>query len=680
MDGLPVLVVYGAVLWKVVLAVLVAIVLAIVAVRRARRALRHAREDAARRAAGAIALEAGAGTFRGKLTRGSASTLVQGERLTDYRADELWLDHHGDRVELLGDLRIDHGARAWTSWLRPTLLRNVREGDEVIVSGTLARSSGDASYRESAASWTLSSVEWVTAARPAAAPRPLGPLRWSAVALGVALACCAPLFGAGLVAKGRLAADGDRIPGAWSASSIAAALPGSRDAALDHLDERLGRPRSEAELQRGLALDELRGACPAARLASFFRLEQALDAARRCGTAEQVARMLAFLGRFAEIDLAATGSPAASARLAIAGGRWSAAAAGAELVAERLRTEAPTKDVPDDWADRRVLRLRCLAALFRVWAGEPAAFERVPERAADTRCSALAALGLPVAAQAAALARIGSPDDESTDLLGELRIAAGGPPRNHGADDFVHGSLPVITFDWAWLAPFAIAARPSGSPWTYAELSMLAALRGDFAAARRELARSELDDVAYSLELMIALREGASPFPPPRADAKVHPGIEDAVALRRGMRSSILSLLHSVRPGCTTATQRALSAAVAGDGAPLADLFQTCPSSWGTAPYWGTLPTYLIAILPRVTSHREQLAAALRLYRDEFATSSYWNIPFPLIQEIALYRDLARIAGDREEAAAMQQLFERHAAMLADRQKVIAFLFWNELT
>ena len=84
----------------------------------------------------------------------------------------------------------------------------------------------------------------------------------------------------------------------------------------------------------------------------------------------------------------------------------------------------------------------------------------------------------------------------------------------------------------------------------------------------------------------------------------------------------------------------------------------------------------LPAIVARVTTHREELAVGLRHVRN-FETDP--TRPFQFLDDYALYRDLARLVGDEEDAARWQARISRHAAMLADRDHVIAFAIWQSL-
>src|SRR5690606_25912947 len=103
----------------------------------------------------------------------------------------------------------------------------------------------------------------------------------------------------------------------------------------------------------------------------------------------------------------------------------------------------------------------------------------------------------------------------------------------------------------------------------------------------------------------------------------------------------------------------------------LATVFRRCTI------YWLEVPDLLLGVLPRVTTHRAELAAVLRLYRDDFSSALLRSTPFHVFGLFTQYRDVARLAGDPAEADAWEQILERHATVLADRKRVTAFMIWN---
>jgi hypothetical protein len=702
---LPFLVVYGAVVWKVLLGLLVALVLVARLGLRVRRARRLARQDLAMRRHGIGTLAPGLVTIRGKLAKGSAATLVQGGELTDHRSDQLWLDQEGTRVVIDGPLRVDHGTQTLTWFFRPargipeplakaarprlaSTLRTVGEGDEVLVSGRLAHeASGDVTYRESAAQWTLTpdtKGAWIAAATPAVRAEPLHPARWIVTAAVAAVSSYLLLHAVGHHASKRAEKQGADIRelGNWHPASIAAAMPRSRDKALRHLYWRVDQwsPRTESWFQLGRELAAVVGECPLSKSTRMVRLDEALATARRCGSGSDVATQLAFLGRYDEIapgDIAH--DEILTTTVAIATGRWMDAAPGADALATAALERQRSEYYSETEAQQVALGHRCLGALFRSWGSQADQFAKIAGHDTNAKCRVLAALTLPLDQQAAALEAI-APDtftlrDYRSKMFAEaVRIAMGGT-MPEGARELSDTSLGFGDRGTMWLAPFAVTAHstPLTMSRRHGQLAALATYRGDFATAKRELAaaRALASVQSESLELAIALREG-TPAPTLPPGTEIHPVLEKPHAMRVGKSIGKDPFVSAYPDDCEAQLFAAFDAASAGDGEPLAKVFESCRVSWHT------VPEYLIAVLPRVTKNRERLAEALRLFRDDLSTFNAINLPFEFLDDITMYRDLARLAGDREDAAHWQQIFDRHAKVLADRQKVIALLFWTD--
>src|SRR2546423_11858265 len=126
--------------------------------------------------------------------------------------------------------------------------------------------------------------------------------------------------------------------------------------------------------------------------------------------------------------------------------------------------------------------------------------------------------------------------------------------------------------------------------------------RGDFGGSGAPGANAA-DELV--LKTAIALRAG-EPLPVPLSpDEQLLEGlaqVDDVIELRRGK-------VPAQDPGACDPSA-ALRAAVAGDGAPLAGFLAACPDA---PPSFATL----LAVLPRVTQHRTELAAALRDLRSD---------------------------------------------------------------
>jgi hypothetical protein len=86
-----------------------------------------------------------------------------------------------------------------------------------------------------------------------------------------------------------------------------------------------------------------------------------------------------------------------------------------------------------------------------------------------------------------------------------------------------------------------------------------------------------------------------------------------------------------------------------------------------------TTPGVLLALVPGATRDRARLAAALHAL-DGPRTSSV----FEFLWSLAIRRDLARVAGD-PAATRYQAILDRYREMLADRDKLIAFLLLDQV-
>ncbi|MCW5803956.1 MAG: hypothetical protein KIT31_16395 [Deltaproteobacteria bacterium] len=162
--GLPVLVVYGAIVWKVLLVLLISLSLVLLA---------WWRQFWEVRLGQVTGLRQGAVLLRGRIAKGSATTTVKRDVAANQRSDELVLDLEGEQVVIAGevDVEVQHGSSEVSSFFRRSHTRTVRAGDEVYVAATAARSGGDgATYREASVAWTLDGVTRLAAVRPAPQP------------------------------------------------------------------------------------------------------------------------------------------------------------------------------------------------------------------------------------------------------------------------------------------------------------------------------------------------------------------------------------------------------------------------------------------------------------------------------------------------------------------------------
>jgi len=693
MNDLPFLVVHGAWVWKGVLVILVALTVAARLGMRWRAERKRVQRLAEVRMATTCAPREGEVMLRGRLRGGTAATLSRDDVAWDH-GEGLWLDHEGEHIELASPVRVAAGARAATSYWRPprgtpealakewkrrsSRLDVISDGDEIIVDGKLERrGESDGDYRESGATWSLTGTTGVigaTAVTPAVRLRarfPLWPLASVAAFAGIWYGV---LHKIGTDAYNRdQSAERDGILTAVPGNlALAAAMPGSRDKALSHLsyllEDHFGH--TEAAFQQQLAVDELRGECTAKLLLRAVRLEPALAAARACGDHEIERAALVYLGRYAEAAASPPSEPNTQVVAAVGAGKWADAAAAANTWAQRVYERPRSEYFTDEVATNATTAIRCVAAWYGARAGDASALAHVAEHR------------VPMCVLVDALAH-GQPI-EASQLEHEYRArsiaeAIGLAPRN----SFMNGDFGAVDnlafgFDAAtWLVPFAIANAPRESAASmHARLATLAVYKGDLATARAELARAgelatkdppSLD--RRSLELAIALRDPA-PFPGPTADEYVHPGIGDAVRLRRGTLSLEHAVMGAFPSPCESELRTALAQALAGDGGPLATTFRTCKV------YWGGLQEVLFGVLPHVTAHRDELATALRFYQNTITTYDFDYAIFRFLDDVVAYRDLARLAGDTAAAADWQKLVDAHAQMLADRDRALGMLLW----
>ncbi|MBA3458730.1 MAG: hypothetical protein H0T46_02130 [Deltaproteobacteria bacterium] len=694
---LPLFVVHGAVVWKLLLAAVVAISLGIVALVRRRKERTLVGDWVAARLAEVTPLQAGSVVLRGKLATGTASTSEQDIREgTSERSAELTLDHEGEKVAIQGPVTVEHGSQTAIRWVRKIRTRTVRAGDEVLVVGTASRrAEDDAGYRDAGIGWEVGDDAHIIAVKPQARPRPNG------IAKTLLLAAVFGLVGYGALRlagnramKAAYAHDVDRVRrslGNSDAVAIAAAMPGSREKALEELSYKLERgfERTEEVFQLRLALDVLRGECTAFQLSTAVRLEEAVVVARACGEPVLASQALAFLGKFEDAwnERGRDARPYVEGVLAIATGRWREAAAAADARVPDYEKRERSKYYTELDAQRSVLNMRCLAALFRSWAGDKGAFDKIEGRLTNQRCRVFAALALPQADQGAALAAItftvDDGDYDAKHLVEEVRRVV--DPATPWPDWYRHTVADIVAFGITqptWFAPAHLAlGRTDLSEGQLQSLlaanAGLRAFRGDLAGARGLLERAHAvrpngrDN--YTNELALGLLDPSATLPD-RPGGYVHPGLDEMVELRRGQipRDVDRVLMGSYSADCKARLLPAVRAAQGGDGEELAAVLRDCRISWNTTQKG------LLAVMPRVKTHRAEVAAGVRMFTSDSTTFTLKNIPFQFLEDIGWYRNLATAIGDTERAAHWQVIFDRHATLLDDQQKLIAFWMWGD--
>jgi hypothetical protein len=665
MAELPVLVVHGAILWKVLLAVLVAASFGLVTLVRVCWLRWRVRADVRARLGNAGRLDEGYACFRGRLRDGALATLAGG-RVRHHHADgQPYIEcADGQHVELAGVHRVVVGSRAATSrWGVPAgtppsigdrggrwILHSVEGGDAIVARGKLARiAQGGALYRAGTTRWRLTDGE-IAALAPSTRLRPARPL---ALAAGLAVALVGwfgVLHAIGSSALQRLDRVAHRAPeraterevAPFGDLAIAAAMPGSREEALKKASRtfqwRYHHRASVVALRD--AIDATIGPCwgMEAQLREA-RLEVALESARACGDRESEAFIQLFLGNY-EAALVSR-QPRIRELAAIGVGDWNAAGAAADAQA--------TLHGPEHAA-----HARCRAAWYRNLAG---AATSVPDED-HPLCSIYAVLAEPVERRPELLRAI-----EASEARARLRDQSRMPAVRALLGVPARFARPWAEIEWAFADHMADATKGHDQ---IIGRTVIAVLRGDVAHARLEVAALEPGPDRDTLASWIALREGSEL---PRG-AYRHPALESTMLLREGKLPPDLEMVagDGFPQSCRSDLRNAVADAVAGDGGPLGQTLAEC------SVFYISLPEHLFGILPRVTERRAELADALRVYRDDWGMSSTRRWPFRLVAQLAEYRALARLAGDAAEAERMQAIVTRHMQVLTDRDRVAAFV------
>ena len=429
--------------------------------------------------------------------------------------------------------------------------------------------------------------------------------------------------------------------------SIAAALPGTRARALRALHRGTERAltHDDAGLRRGLLLDAFVGNCAAPRLWGAGLLDEALTSARACAP-ELVTRILIELGRYEDaadaVDLYRRPREAMVAYLGA--GRWTAAAE----TMTWLAASAPNR-----------VGAGCFARYLAIKVGDLRALDALLAEPSEM-CKVIAGLATGELPDAAA-----ADTSDAAQLARELAAS--------GSLDDLAGS--GITQPAIWLADSSLVDR--AEPARVERQRDLDAARdiitGKFVAASEKLhdpvdARiPDLDNWTYqrrALLVLLAVRSGGSL--PSRDDD----GTGSLEHLRRGVAEYLMA---EWSPQMAGAPFESVTAAMRGDGEPLATMLRTCDRHWDRF-----LAPLLPEVLPHVVTHTAELREALRYYRNDSAYATGWG-PASMITEDALYRDTALRISDVAEADRWQQIIERQAKTLSDRDRVIAFAIWDHL-
>jgi hypothetical protein len=675
MAELPFLVVHGEAVWKALLAALVVVSIASLALLRTLARtwwVRSSTRATVRALAGKVtAVAEGDIHVRGILRGGSLATLAGRDSTRDHVEATPRIEcADGTRVELAGTAHVAVGARTATSRLLVPagtpeaiadrcgrwILRTVRDGDEVIAIGNVTRHElEEVGHRDHHTPWRLTDGK-VIALVPAAKPRPTH-----------LLALCVGLAAAAAIATGtwyRVLRDigtsalerMEHEPGRpiareidpYGDFAVAAAMPGSRDEAFRRTSDRFywNYQHVGSVLPLRDAIDQAIGPCWGMdRNLHEVRFDVALASERTCRNPAFRAYVQLFRGYYQE----ALESPDQLLReyAAIGAGTWEAAAVAADV-------QSNAAEHPEVAA-----HARCRAAWYRNRAGVSVAIPTT----GHPRCRIYAALALPRQARRAALEAIVRAEHEKPpsekDRLVEILEAT--LPGQASARPFIE---PREVDASSWLLVHHLDDDSRRRELINQLRASLAVLRGDFASARHELAKIA-DASRDTVALWIAEREGTD-VPDVDPDLmRLHP----AAIVRMGRHPPVDHSFPSTYPrDCDDDLRAALERAAAGDGGPLARVFAGCRVSY---PVRG--PELLFGVLPRVTQHRAELADALRVYRNDGDTYRASNWPFEFVQRAAEYRDLARLAGDDDEADRWQGIVIRHARVLGDRDRATAF-------
>lgn len=689
-ESLPFLVMQGGWFWIVIVTVCSALMFGVILVAshliRLRSARRKRRETL------------------GWLHQHCTRELVEGQITIAGRWREVAIDACGERIAV-GDWR-----GAWPRDAR------IDPGERVFVTGDLRREiapdNGD----------SAATGRWFLVGAMAYRDDPevqVARLRWTTLLGLAAVATLVACWGLQIVgdqiverAKHREYLPGDGGPLVltnFQWLSFAAALPGSRDDALDALAmaQRRHPYRDEASVERQRNLARLQdGPCAAIGfLSPSGRYDEEIALARECGHHQDVFALELAKGDFARAWADRPSNfdwPFGEGMIAIANANWSSAADAAENMAKgydrsareqaaRVREYLHVDGLEEKartqlgYAKDAAHRFRCLSAWFRVLGGDTSAAKQLQTLAADAAYNPL------VCAPIVAQTLIG--EERARYLLKQVPDAAEKHTDDEaiirtllwidGHDDPGRGLTPLtleaiaggdfIDPSWLLLGLGAEAWRGKNA-WNYIVAlesdALLAVQRGDlgearklvadgFAAAQETSTEGHLY-LAHQLASAVAVRTGAIP------GTYVDSSASDALRVRHGEdpRTEMMGYPKS----CESKFAEARIAAQAGNGLPLATALQSCNVDWQFSP------EIVLGVLPLVKEGREELATALRWWTD---TSTALHEPFSSAFRASLRRDLARMVGDDESAERWGRVATAFSQPLKDSTRRIALVLWG---
>ncbi|MEO8703313.1 MAG: hypothetical protein ABI867_24920 [Kofleriaceae bacterium] len=729
-DELPFLLLYGAWVWKLVLALgFAAAVLAIRAQQRRRARVRAGIT--------ADALDH-AGVIRGKLhgaietvvvTRSAAPDQRTPPIVTTWHTGELWLETDQGRVAIEGPIEVVAGSRVIATrhgiphqtrpelverackkatWIHPQRLLGgevadatvmlLGEGDEVVATGTLeqAPSQEPGSYRASDSAWTLrrgdAPVIRIAARLPGSAA-----LRLAIPAiLGLAVVT---LGGGYLVAKKLGGRWQHSCAGSWSelapveltnthACALAAATPIPRTELLEDTLSRLDRVRvrDDATLRQTLAVAQLAHGCSgvAQRLHDAQRFGEAATVALACGDLGRAHAALVSDGRFAE---------ACTIHVPVDADRTHALPEIPTLIAcDRWREAADAVDARALAEPGQQPHHECVAQLLRHHAGEPGVEAWL--RAHQDRPACAIALAELVPAERDRLLRgVTSPQTNVVAAAHSIAAAAGTPlseyelrsPEEVLVKPAAMESMMDLPRVWlVGLEAKRLAEHPEArTPVMLRWLAVSQTFRDDLAGARRSAAEAQTKVTpakAFDNRNLQHLAPAIALYGD-RTDTPVEldrvPGQSTDGSLRAVWQHAFgRLLLRAGKPldvayfGPDADFKAALFEAMQGDGIPLARYLTTA-----TTPWWADGD--VLAVFPQIQSGRDAVRAAVVGTKPREANLVAWHAEFGQIGYAIERRAVLRIVGATAEAARWDAIVHRLDAMLSDRRRLVALLLWN---
>lgn len=726
MAQLPFLVEHGDLVWKVLAVLAAGASIAWVRRTQARGERRATERELAARAAATTAPVEGVATVRGMLRGGSARSVsllhLRGRRpYYDERAAELWVECAGERVTLIGPVRVVRGTRLVSTRDRrsgladgersvrssPILHRltamtaSVRDGDAVFVTARLAaRPAADAmGYREAATAWTAvphgAAIE-VVAAQPAVRAVPPGSTSTLVSGLAGAWAAVAVLWTLGTAALSWTGASQTRTSeretvalGELDTASLAAATPGHRGAALAWVEARLAaravRTADSFALWRAVARE--RGGCGAeirARIAQDD-IDGLAPLAKHCSDDAAAVEAYQLLGMFREAvarskDVPSLQLPVEAMIAMRVWGRaseWAVAQRDAALARGAANaSRARAFDCAAEWWSRLDDgHVDASMARARYTQSEPA-------------CGVFAALSLREPERRHALAAVAVPRERIQQIANLLAWAEGAPPTSRGVMPSP-ADLHAAVFEAGdrMTVARALLAEPA-----YAEVSLsqdAPVVMTTLAWRTVHAALSEDIGLARARAREVTEFSPVRPSPPVDRDERVSAdhgrGLQAAVALRFRTRLPRVSSADDPRDdevlwdrirttywgpridrdACNPQLGDALlRAAHDGDGHDLAALLARCRVGGAD------LLEAVFAVWPRVRQGRGELAEVLRRL-DLGATPAD---PLAVIGRAALRRDLARMIGDDRAADAWEAVVNRHVTAFAQPTQAAALI------